>query len=45
MGLLELSLITHLTLISLDYIQEVGDIILTVDVSLEGCEGVVMQLV
>ncbi len=45
MNLLKLALTTSPALVSLDYSEEVGEIILVVDASLEGWGGVLMQLV
>ena len=45
MDLLKLALTTSPTLVSLDYSEEVGEIILAVDASLEGWGRVLMQLV
>lgn len=45
MNLLKLSLTTPPALVSLDYTEEAGDIILAVDISLEGWGGVLMQFV
>ncbi len=43
MDLLKLTLTTPPALVSLDYSEGAGDIILAVDASLEGCGGVLMQ--
>lgn len=45
MDLLKLALITPSAFVFLDYTKSASDIILTVDASLDGWEGVVMQLV
>lgn len=45
MDLLKLTLTTPLALVSLDYSEGAGDIILVVDVSLKAWERVLMQLV
>ena len=45
MDLLKLALTTLPALVSVDYIAEVGDIIFTIDASLEGWGGVLIQLV
>ena len=45
MDLLKLALTTFPALVSLDYLEGAGEIILTVDTSLEGWGGVLMQLV
>ena len=45
MDLIKLALTTPPALVSLDYTEGAGDIILAVDASLEGWGGVLMQLV
>ncbi len=45
MDLLKLALTTLLALVSLDYTEGAGDIILAVDASSEGWGGVLMQIV
>ena len=45
MDLLKLALTTPPALVSLDYNESAGDIILAVDASLDGWRGVLMQLV
>ena len=45
MDLLKFALTSHPALVSLDYTERAGDIILAVDASLEGWGGVLMQLV